>query len=92
MEWYFVVKTINGRRYRYRQKTYRNGTRVRTNANTSRPSRHRLPWHIREIRRFSADHRGSVTDCDSSREGSFRFSSESRGFVRIYRLCAAAGD
>ncbi len=30
MEWYIVTKTINGHRYRYRQKTWREGERVRT--------------------------------------------------------------
>lgn len=30
MDWYIVVKTINGHRYRYRQKTWREGKRVRT--------------------------------------------------------------
>jgi hypothetical protein len=30
MDWYFVIKTINGRRYRYRQKTWRENGRVRT--------------------------------------------------------------
>jgi hypothetical protein len=30
MEWYIVVKTIKGRRYYYRQKTRREGKRVRT--------------------------------------------------------------
>jgi hypothetical protein len=30
MDWYVVVKTINGHRYRYRQKTWREGKRVRT--------------------------------------------------------------
>jgi hypothetical protein len=30
MEWYTVVKTINGRKYIYMQKTYREGKRVRT--------------------------------------------------------------
>jgi len=30
MDWYIVVKTINGHRYRYRQKTWREGNRVRT--------------------------------------------------------------
>jgi hypothetical protein len=30
MDWYIVVKTINGRRYRYRQKTWRENGRVRT--------------------------------------------------------------
>lgn len=29
-DWYFVVKTIKGRRYRYRQRTWREGDRVRT--------------------------------------------------------------
>jgi Zincin-like metallopeptidase len=44
MDWYFVVKTINGHRYRYRQKTWREGKRVRTRSeyigpagNTSQP-------------------------------------------------------
>jgi antirestriction protein ArdC len=30
MDWYIVIKTINGRRYYYRQKTWRDGKRVRT--------------------------------------------------------------
>lgn len=30
MDWYIVIKTINGRRYRYRQKTWRENGRVRT--------------------------------------------------------------
>jgi hypothetical protein len=30
MDWYVVVKTINGHRYFYRQKTYRDGAKVRT--------------------------------------------------------------
>ena len=30
MDWYVVVKTINGHPYRYRQKTWREGGRVRT--------------------------------------------------------------
>lgn len=30
MDWYIVVKTINGRRYLYRQKTWREGKHVRT--------------------------------------------------------------
>ncbi len=30
MDWYLVTKTINGHRYRYRQKTWREGGRVRT--------------------------------------------------------------
>lgn len=30
MDWYLVIKTINGRPYRYRQKTWREGKRVRT--------------------------------------------------------------
>jgi hypothetical protein len=30
MDWYIVTKTINGRRYLYRQKTWREGRRVRT--------------------------------------------------------------
>jgi len=30
MSWYIVIKTINGRRYRYRQRTWREGGRMRT--------------------------------------------------------------
>ena len=30
MDWYIVIKTIKGRRYRYRQKTWRENGRVRT--------------------------------------------------------------
>jgi antirestriction protein ArdC len=30
MDWYIVIKTIKGHRYRYRQKTWREGKRVRT--------------------------------------------------------------
>jgi hypothetical protein len=30
MSWYVVIKTINGRRYRYRQRTWREGGRMRT--------------------------------------------------------------
>lgn len=30
MGWYIVIKTIKGRQYRYRQRTWREGTRVRT--------------------------------------------------------------
>ena len=30
MDWYIVIKTIKGRRYRYRQKTWREGKHVRT--------------------------------------------------------------
>jgi len=30
MDWYIVIKTIKGRRYRYRQKTWREGRHVRT--------------------------------------------------------------
>ncbi len=45
MDWYIVVKTINGHRYRYRQKTWREGNRVRTRseyigpANETEPTR-----------------------------------------------------
>ena len=30
MGWYMVTKTINGKQYRYRQRTYREGGNVRT--------------------------------------------------------------
>ena len=30
MSWYIVVKTIKGHRYRYRQRTWREGGRMRT--------------------------------------------------------------
>ena len=30
MDWYIVIKTIKGHRYRYRQRTWREGKHVRT--------------------------------------------------------------
>ena len=40
MDWYVVIKPINGRRYYYRQKTWREGKRVRTLSQYIAPA----PW------------------------------------------------
>jgi hypothetical protein len=53
MDWYIVIKTINGRRYKYRQKTWREGGRVRTRSEYIGPAgdgeyakgRRRTPKH-----------------------------------------------
>lgn len=72
MQWYTVIKTINGRRYRYRQKTWREGGRVRTRSEyISREVIIGYHGTFAKFERFSAEHLGSATDCDSSREGFF---------------------
>jgi hypothetical protein len=38
MDWYVVIKTIKGRRYRYRQKTWREHGRVRTRSEYTGPA------------------------------------------------------
>ena len=44
MDWYEVVKTINGRRYRYRQRTWRDDSgRVRTTSEYIGPDRRQTP-------------------------------------------------
>lgn len=45
MDWYVVVKTINGHRYRYRQKTWREGNRVRTRSEYIGPADAAEPAH-----------------------------------------------
>jgi antirestriction protein ArdC len=45
MDWYFVIKTIHGRRYRYRQKTWRENGRVRTRSEYIGPWSDEGPKH-----------------------------------------------
>jgi hypothetical protein len=72
MDWYLVIKTINGRRYRYRQKTLREGRGVRTRSEYVCPAII-IGYHgtFAKFERFSDEHLGSANDCDSSREGFF---------------------
>ena len=46
MDWYVVTKTINGHRYRYRQKTWREGARVRTCSEYIGPADQVEPTHL----------------------------------------------
>ena len=39
MAWYYRVRTIKGRQYSYRQRTYREGGKVHTEVDLSRPGR-----------------------------------------------------
>ena len=72
MDWYFVSKTINGHRYRYRQKTRRQGKRIRTESEYISPDVI-VGYHgtFAKFERFSAEHLGSANDCNSWREGFF---------------------
>ena len=72
MEWYMVIKTINGRRYRYRQKTSRQGKRVCTQSEYLCPEVI-IGYHgtFAQFEHFSSDYLGSANDCDSSHEGFF---------------------
>ena len=78
MDWYIVIKTINGHRYRYRQRTQRHGTCVRTQSEYLSPEII-IGYHgtFAKFERFSSDYLASANDCDSSREGFF-FSSNPR--------------
>jgi hypothetical protein len=72
MEWYIVIKTIKGRRYRYRQKTWREGGCVRTLSQyVSREVIVGYHGTFAKFERFDAGHLGSANDCDSSQEGFF---------------------
>ncbi len=72
MEWYVVVKTINGKRYRYRQKTWREGKRVRTRSEYLGPDQ-LIGYHgtFAKFERFEENYLGSNTECDSAAEGFF---------------------
>ncbi len=72
MDWYIVIKSINGRRYRYRQKTRREGKRVRTKSEYVCPEII-IGYHgtFAKFEHFSYDYVGSANDCDSSHEGFF---------------------
>jgi hypothetical protein len=72
MDWYVVIKTIKGHRYRYRQQTWRSGKRVYTRSEYLSPETI-VGYHgtFAKFERFSSGHLGSANDCDSSREGFF---------------------
>ena len=72
MDWYSVIKTIKGHRYRYRQQTWRHGARVRTRSEYLSPETI-IGYHgtFAKFERFSSDYLASANDCDSSREGFF---------------------
>lgn len=72
MDWYIVIKTIKGRRYRYRQQTWRNGRRVRTRSEYISPE-FIIGYHgtFTQFERFSFYHLGSANECSSSQEGFF---------------------
>ncbi len=72
MEWYVVIKTIKGRRYRYRQQTWRQGKRVCTRSQYISPEII-IGYHgtFAKFERFSPEYLASTNDCDSSREGFF---------------------
>jgi hypothetical protein len=69
---YLVIKTIKGRRYRYRQQTLRQGKRVRTRSQYISPEII-IGYHgtFAKFERFDAEHLSSANDCGSSREGFF---------------------
>jgi len=61
MDWYIVIKTIKGRRYRYRQKTWREGGCVRTRSEyVSREIIIGYHGTFAKFERFDADHLGSA--------------------------------
>jgi hypothetical protein len=72
MEWYLVIKTINGRRYRYRQRTRREGKRVRTESEYVGPEQ-LIGFHgtFAKFERFDESFLGSNTHCGSASEGFF---------------------
>jgi len=72
MDWYVVIKTIKGHRYRYRQQTWRRGKRVHTRSEYLSPETI-IGYHgtFAKFERFDSDHLGAANDCDSSREGFF---------------------
>jgi hypothetical protein len=72
MEWYIVIKTINGIPYRYRQKTWREGKRVRTRSEyIGREEMMGFHGTFAKFERFDRNYLGSNTECDSAREGFF---------------------
>ncbi len=72
MDWYIVIKSINGRRYRYRQKTRRDGKHVRTKSEYVCPEII-IGYHgtFAKFEHFSYEHLGSANDGGSSHEGFF---------------------
>jgi hypothetical protein len=79
MDWYFVVKTIKGRRYYYRQRTWREGKRVRTHSEYVGPADPCfVAFHgtFAKFDSFSREALGSNTAADDAREGFFFASNE----------------
>jgi hypothetical protein len=60
MSWYTVIKTVKGRRYRYKQRTWREGNRVRTESvylgaldgGAPRPRKQKAPGVLRKVADF----------------------------------------
>lgn len=60
MSWYTVIKTVKGRRYRYKQRTWREGNRVRTESvylgaldgSARRPRKQTAPGVLRKVADF----------------------------------------
>lgn len=72
MKWYIVIKTINGTRYRYRQKTWREGKRVRTRSEfLGRAELVGYHGTFARFERFEESYLTSNTECDSAAEGFF---------------------
>jgi ADP-Ribosyltransferase in polyvalent proteins len=79
MEWYVVTKRIKGRAYYYRQKTWREGKRVRTRSEYIGPGDQcYIAFHgtFAKFDTFDSAYLGDNTDCDDSREGFFFASNE----------------
>lgn len=81
MDWYIVIKTINGRRYRYRQKTRRVGKRVRTKSEYISPEVI-IGYHgtFAKFERFSYEHAGSP-----------RMRQQERALIRREVVCSGRG-
>lgn len=75
MDWYIVVKTINRRRYRYRQRTWREGKKVRCESHYIGPAlvEDSVVYHgtFASFEDFSDEVLGSNTGADDAREGFF---------------------
>lgn len=87
MDWYVVIKTINGNRYYYHQKTWREGKHVRTKSQYIGPAANDNMWPeghqkgfknligfhgtFAQFENFSNDALGSNTGADDAKEGFF---------------------
>ena len=92
MEWYRVVKTINGRRYIYEQKTYRQGKQVRTLNRYIGPASPLLYHATRtSFDRFDVSMAGSNTGWPNASFGVF-FSDNKAAVLEFAEKTYAAGD